>query len=384
MANLPSQPEYLTPLEQLIRARIGKLGPMPISEYMTLALAHPEYGYYRKADPLGRDGDFITAPEISQVFGEIIGLWCVVAWQQAGRPSPFHLVELGPGHGTLMADALRAAATVPEFIAAALIDLVETSPVLRNHQKKALGADGITWHNTIDTVPSDPCLYIANEFFDALPIDQFVKTEMAWNRRCVGVDPSTDRLCVVIDETPIKTEGLIPPSVTAAPPGSVFEVCPAGLEIAATIGNRLATDAFAALIIDYGHSRPSSGETLQAVRGHKYHDVLDNPGDADLTAHVDFRALSKAARSAGATAFGPIPQGDFLSNLGIESRTSRLAANQETAQKNLLDSGCHRLIDANGMGTLFKVLALTNGKLEYPAGFETLKKQPDQRGTLHQ
>ncbi len=383
MADIPSQTENVTPLEQLIRDRIRDHGPMPVSDYMALALAHPDHGYYRKADPLGRDADFITAPEISQVFGEIIGIWCVVTWQQAGKPSPFHLVELGPGRGTLMADAVRAAGTVPDFIAAAKIHLVETSPILRNRQQEILQGHDATWHIAIDTVPNSPCLYIANEFFDALPIDQYVRTANGWNRRCIGLDPLTDRLNFVVDQTPIITAGLIPPSVTAAPADSLFEHCPECLEIAAALGERLATDGIAALIIDYGHQYRDTGETLQAVRGHKHHDILMNPGDADLTAHVDFSALAATAETAGAVPFGPVSQGAFRSNLGIEARTYKLAADQDATQANLLHSGCHRLIDAQGMGTLFKVLALTDGKLGIPAGFEALAGKPDYGGSTH-
>lgn len=379
MADLPGQTKNVTPLEQLIRDRIRDHGPVPVSDYMTLALAHSDQGYYQKADPLGREGDFITAPEISQAFGEIIGLWCVVTWQQAGGPSPFHLVELGPGRGTLMADALRAASAVPDFIAAADIHLVETSPVLRACQQEKLQSPDITWHTTLDTVPGGPCLYIANEFFDALPIDQYVRTANNWNRRCVGLDPATDRLNFVVDQTPIATAGLIPPSVNDEPAGCLFEHCPECLEIAATIGGQLAREGIAALIIDYGHPYRRAGETLQAVRGHKYHDALANPGDADLTAHVDFSALADAAQKSGAVPFGPVPQGTFLSVLGIEARTEKLAVGQDATQASLLNSGCHRLIDAQGMGTLFKVLALTNGKLGVPAGFEALTGNSDCR-----
>ena len=379
MADAPGQTENVTPLEQLIRDRIRDHGAMPVSDYMALALAHPDYGYYRKADPLGRDGDFITAPEISQVFGEVIGLWCVVTWRQAGRPTPFHLVELGPGRGTLMADAMRAAGTDPDFIAAANIHLVETSPILRLRQQAKLRAHDATWHLAIDTVPAGPCVYIANEFFDALAIDQYVRTADGWHRRCVGLDPVTDRLKFVVDRTPINTEGLVPPSVTAAPAGSLFEHCPECPEIAAIMGKRLASDGIAALIIDYGYRHQGSGETLQGVRGHQHHDVLMNLGDADLTAHVDFSALAATAETAGAIPFGPVLQGTFLSNLGIEARTNKLAADQDTTQANLLHSGCHRLIDPQGMGTLFKVLALTDGKLGVPAGFELLPGKFDHK-----
>jgi NADH dehydrogenase [ubiquinone] 1 alpha subcomplex assembly factor 7 len=383
MAYFPGQTENVTPVEQLIRDRIRDQGPMPVSDYMALALAHPEFGYYRKADPLGRDGDFITAPEISQVFGEIIGLWCVATWQQADRPAPLHLVELGPGRGTLMADALRAAGTVPDFIAATKIHLVETSPVLRDLQQENLRGHEATWHDAVDTVPHGPCLFIANEFFDALPIEQYVRTENGWNRRCVGLDPLTGRLNFVVDRTPIVTPGLIPPSVAEAPTGSLFEHCSEGLEISTTIGERLATGGIATLIIDYGHQHRDVGETLQAVRGHEYHDVLVDPGDADLTAHVDFCALAATARTAGAVPFGPVSQGAFLSILGIEARTNKLAANQDETQANLLHSGCRRLIDARGMGTLFKVLALTDARLGVPAGFEAPAMEPDYRRPAH-
>lgn len=383
MAYFSSQTENVTPVEQLIRDRIRDHGPMPLSDYMALALAHPEYGYYRKADPLGRYGDFITAPEISQVFGEIIGLWCVATWQQADRPAPLHLVEMGPGRGTLMSDALRAAGTVPDFIAATKIHLVETSPVLRNLQQEKLRGYDTTWHEAVDTVPHGPCLYIANEFFDALPIEQYVRAKNGWYRRCVGLDPLTDRLIFVVDRTPIVTTGLIPPSVTGAPTGSLFEHCPEGLNIGATIGGRLAAGGIAALIIDYGHRHQDVGETLQAVRGHDYHDILVDPGDADLTAHVDFSALAATARTVGAVPFGPISQSAFLSILGIEARTNKLAANRDETQADLLHSGCRRLIDARGMGTLFKVLALTDARLGDPAGFETPATEPENRRPVH-
>jgi NADH dehydrogenase [ubiquinone] 1 alpha subcomplex assembly factor 7 len=350
---------------------------MPVSDYMALALGHPEYGYYRKADPLGRGGDFITAPEISQVFGEIIGLWCVVAWRQAGRPSPVHLVELGPGRGTLMADAMRAAGADPDFVAAADIHLVETSPALRKRQRQSLPSLDATWHDGIGTLPEGPCLYIANEFFDALPIDQYVKSSDGWHRRCIGLDPATGGLKFVVDPSAADTASIIPPCVDKAPAGSLFEHCSDGLEIASILGAHLAADGIAVLIIDYGHRRRNTGETLQAVHRHEYHDILRNPGEADLTAHVDFRALVAAAQSAGAVPFGPLSQREFLTTLGIEARTDKLAANQGTAEAKLLRSGCRRLIDAEGMGTLFAVLVLTRRKQGVPAGFERWAEKPD-------
>ncbi len=360
----------MSALEALIRDRIRRHGPMPVSDYMALALAHPDHGYYRKADPLGARGDFITAPEISQVFGELVGLWCVVTWQQAGCPAPFNLVELGPGRGTLMADALRAARMVPDFAGAATLHLVETSPALRAKQAATLGEYAPVWHDTLDTVPRGPAIVVANEFIDALPVDQYVKTPAGWRRRCVDIDTQTDALAFTTAPDRIPPDGLIPASAGAAPAGGIFEHCPAGLAIADALGSRIAADGIAALIVDYGHSRCGAGETLQAVRAHGRHDVLKEPGEADLTAHVDFEALAGAAAMAGARPWGPIPQGGFLAALGIEARTARLVENAGDIQARLLQDGCRRLIAADGMGTLFKVLALTRPSAGAPPGFE--------------
>ena len=360
----------MTPLEHTIRERIRRDGPLPVSHYMAIALADPDHGYYRKADPLGARGDFITAPEISQVFGEIIGLWCAVTWQRAGCPAPVNLVELGPGRGSLMADALRAAQGVPDFIAAAHVRLVETSPALRACQRAALADYSPDWHESIHTVPAGPALIIANEFFDALPVDQYVRTGNGWRGRCVGIDETANRLIFVVDDGHPPPDGVIPQEAADAPPGSLFEHCPAGCAMAGEIGRRLAGHGIAALIIDYGHARRGAGETLQAVRDHRRHDVLSGPGEADLTAHVDFAALAEAAARAGAVSWGPVPQGAFLAGLGIEARTERLAPSADPDRAALLWSGCRRLIAADGMGTLFKVHALTRPASEIPAGFE--------------
>lgn len=362
----------MTPLEAQLRERIRRYGPIPISEFMAVALGDPKHGYYRKADPIGARGDFITAPEISQVFGELIGLWCAIGWQQAGAPARINLVELGPGRGTLMADALRAAGTVPAFTDACTVHLVETSPALRSRQEATLAGRDIHWHETVQTVPSGPALIIANEFFDALPIDQYQRTDEGWYQRCVGIDPMKDRLCYVRTTTPYSDATPMPEDADRAPVGSLFEISPLALNLVETIGARIAADGIAALIIDYGHCHRGAGETLQAVRNHKTHDVLTDPGDVDLTAHVDFEALARRAETAGTRVFGPIPQGSFLSALGIEARTGRLASKTDPDTANLLRSGCQRLIGADGMGMLFKVLALTNHSLGVPAGFETL------------
>ena len=358
----------MTPLAATIRDRIRRFGPIPVAEYMALALAHPEHGYYRTRDPLGAAGDFVTAPEISQMFGELIGLWCAVEWQRAGSPAPVNLVELGPGRGTLMADALRAARTMAAFRDALRIHLVETSPALRDRQRQTLAGIDVAWHETVDGVPPGPLLLVANEFFDALPVRQYVRSGDEWRERLVGLDG--DRLRFVAADRPAAEAIGFPASARAAPDGAVFERCPAALALAAALGSRIARDGIAALIVDYGPARAAAGETLQAVRGHAFHDALADPGEADLTAHVDFESLGRAAAEAGAAVFGPVTQATLLTRLGIDARAGRLAtaAGPEKAQK--IDAARRRLIGGDGMGTLFKALALVRPGLDAPAGFE--------------
>lgn len=362
----------MTPIEGALRDRIHRDGPLTVGEYMALALGDPEHGYYRRADtfgdPLGAGGDFVTAPEICQVFGELVGIWSVVTWLQAGGPKPPRLVELGPGRGTLMADALRAARTAPDFLDGVEIHLVETSPALREAQRNTLEAFAPRWHDSLDTVPEGPAIFIANEFFDALPVEQFVRADGAWRRRLVGLEG--ERLCFLVDED----YGDFPP-VTAnrlgdAPDGAIAEINPAARDAAAWIGGRLARHGGAALIVDYGHAESAVGDTLQAVSKHRYHDPLETPGEADLTAHVDFEALADAATAAGAVAHGPVTQGDFLSRLGIEARVQRLGAKARPDQLVELKLAAHRLIAPAEMGTLFKVLALGAPGATAPAGFE--------------
>ncbi len=267
---------------------------------MALALGHPEWGYYTTRDPFGRKGDFITASEISQVFGEMLGLWCVEVWRQMGAPDPVRLVELGPGRGTLMADALRAAAVSPDFIRAAQVHLVETSPVLREAQRSALAGRDVVWHDRFDDIPEGPLLLVANEFFDALPVRQLQREADGWCERLVGNGPQG--LQFVLSTPGAPSAALLDPGMRAgAAEGAIAEIQPAALSIAAAISARLGAFGGAALIIDYGYMQSAAGDTLQAVRSHKPHDVLLDPGDADLTVHVDFAALARAAGvSAGA------------------------------------------------------------------------------------
>ncbi len=359
----------MTPLEHEIHTIIRRDGPISVADYMALALGHPEHGYYRTRDPFGVHGDFTTAPEISQVFGELLGLWCAVTWRQMGAPDPVRLVELGPGRGTLMADALRAAATVPEFHAAADIHLVETSPALRKCQRKTLAAADLTWHQTLDGVPGGPMLVLANEFFDALPVQQFVHTGGAWRRRHIDIDSAGDGLCFVLSDD-LAADTDLPAAVRNSGEGAVSEICRDGLRMAGEIGARIRADGGAALIIDYGPAQSGAGNSLQAVRGHAVHDVLREPGSADLTAHVDFQSLAGAAREAGAAAYGPVPQGIFLKRLGIDARVEGLCDAVAPHQAADIRAACRRLTNPTAMGMLFKAMAFAAPGLPAPAGFE--------------
>jgi NADH dehydrogenase [ubiquinone] 1 alpha subcomplex assembly factor 7 len=359
----------VTTLANLLARRIRAAGPLTIAEFMTEALHHPRLGYYATRDPLGAAGDFITAPEVSQIFGELIGLWCADVWAQMGGPDPVLLVELGPGRGTLMADALRAVAVAPDFRRALRVHLVETSPGLRAQQAKALAAAVSTWHESLDAVPAGPLLLIANEFLDALPMRQFERRDGAWHERRVGLAPDGRTLAFMLDPAPSAAAALVPQRLADAPEGSIAEVCPAALSLAAHLARRLTVSRGAALFIDYGHAESACGDTLQAVRQHRYHPVLEAPGSADLTAHVDFGTFADTARAVGARASGPVTQGEFLRSLGIELRAQRLHAAASPETRATIESGVRRLIDGDQMGTLFKVLALTDPALPTPAGF---------------
>jgi NADH dehydrogenase [ubiquinone] 1 alpha subcomplex assembly factor 7 len=361
----------MSPLLQYFRAMIGREGPLSIARYMADALGHPEHGYYRTRDPLGAAGDFTTAPEMSQMFGELIGLWCAVTWRQLGRPEALALVELGPGRGTLMADALRAAAAVPDFAAACRVHLVETSQPLIARQRETLAGYAPAWHEALAAVPRGPMIVLANEFFDALPIRQFVRTPTGWHERLVGLDAKSGGLRFVLCATEAAGE-TIPASVRRAPLGSLVEVSAARERIAAELGGRLAADGGAALLIDYGHAHSAPGETLQAVRRHRSHPVLEEPGTADLTAHVDFAALATAALAAGAAVHGPIEQGQLLIALGVEARAAALQRRASVEQAAAIEAGLRRLVEPGQMGRLFKAFALSHPELPPPAGFEGL------------
>ena len=356
-------PAAVTPLAKLIEAEITLTGPMPVARFMALALGHPEHGYYMRAEPFGRDGDFTTAPEISQMFGELLGLWCADAWLRMGRPDPVLLVELGPGRGVMMVDALRATARVPGFAAARQVHLVESSPRQRRQQQAALAGQDISWHTSLDEVPAGPMLLLANEFFDALPIRQFVRLRDGWHERMIGLAPLGQGLAFTAAPDPLPLDH---PMAGSAPEGAVIETSPAAAAQASQIGERLARQGGLALIVDYGHERPQAAATFQAVRGHLRHDPLLAPGDADLTAHVDFSALSAAA---GVTSYGPVAQGDLLRALGIVERATALARNATAAQGASIAGALARLTEPKAMGTLFRALALAGTGIGAPAGF---------------
>jgi SAM-dependent MidA family methyltransferase len=360
--------EY-SPLQFEIRKLIKSSGPMPVWRYMELCLTHPEHGYYVSRDPLGREGDFTTAPEVSQMFGELLGLWAASVWKAIGSPPTLRLIELGPGRGTMMADALRALRVLPPLYQSLSVHMVEINPVLRDKQRATLsGVRNIEWHDSIDEVPDGPAVIFANEYFDVLPVHQAVKRETGWHERVIKLDDSGKLVFAAADEPILRFEVLLPPLVRAAPVGAVFEWRP-DAEIM-KIARRVRDQDGAALIIDYGHLRSDAGDTFQAIARHSFTDPLKNPGLADVTAHVDFQALVRAAEDLGARAHGPVTQGDFLKRLGIETRavtlmgktTPEVSADISNALKRLTDSG------RGGMGSMFKVLAITEPNLTSVAG----------------
>ena len=360
--------EY-SPLQSEIKKLIKSSGPMPVWRYMELCLTHPNYGYYISRDPLGREGDFTTAPEVSQMFGELLGLWVGSVWKAIGSPSLLRLIELGPGRGTLMADALRALRVLPPLYQALSIHLVEINPVLREKQKAALsGVRIIAWHDSLDQVPNGPAVILANEYFDVLPIHQAVKRETGWHERTVEVDDGGKLAFGFAPDPMPRFEVLLPPLVRAAPIGAAFE-WRSDTEIM-KIATRVRDQRGAALIIDYGHIRSDAGDTFQAIARHSFADPLKNPGQADVTAHVDFQALARAAEDLGARVHGPVPQGEFLKWIGIETRAVTLMAKASLEVSEDISSALKRLTgDGRGaMGSMFKVLAVSEPGLTSLAG----------------
>ena len=356
----------MNPLGERIAALIEAQGPISVAQFMTLALYDAEGGYYATRDPFGRDGDFITAPEISQMFGEMLGLWCGQTWVDQGCPPNTKLVELGPGRGTLMADALRALKRVPGFLDEVEIVLVEASPTLREIQSAKLADSGvrIRWATHFD-VRDSPLLLLANEFFDALPVRQYVKTARGWCERMVVLKDCTLDFALAPLVTPAAA---IPASRAGAPEGGVYETSPAGTALTEEIGRIIADHGGAALLLDYGYREIGFGETLQAVGGHRFAQILTDPGTLDLSAHVDFTALSEAAQHGGAKVIGPKPQGEFLTALGINARARRLS-DANPAEAAGIAAAIARLTEPAQMGTLFQAMALLPASAPMPPGF---------------
>lgn len=362
----------MTTLAAHIKGLIRADGPISVAEYMRIALTGRADSYYMRGEAFGAAGDFVTAPEISQIFGELIGLWCVDTWRQLGEPERFSLVELGPGRGTLMKDALRAARVAPGFLRAASIALVEASPTLRRRQHQALlGAPvaSIGWLDGFEALGADagPVIVVANEFFDALPIRQFVRIDGRWAERHVGLNDSGD---LVFGAAPDAIDAaLVPARLRDAANGSVVELAPARSAAAHHIGERLRNATGAVLVIDYGYAGPAAGDTLQAVKRHVYADVLEEPGAADVTSHVDFGALGEAFDGGGAAVAPLVDQGMFLSRIGAEARVAALKQSANESQARQLELAHQRLTGAQAMGSLFKVLCAYAPATLRPAGF---------------
>jgi NADH dehydrogenase [ubiquinone] 1 alpha subcomplex assembly factor 7 len=361
-----------SPLADEIRRRIKLAGPMPVRQFMTLCLSHPQHGYYMTRDPLGRRGDFVTSPEISQVFGELVGLWAASVWHLMGQPDNVRLIELGPGRGTMMLDALRAAQVVPAFRSAVVVHLIEISPVLRERQQQSLGALDVPvlWHQSLDEVPDGPVIVLANEYFDALPINQAVKQFNGWYERMVETDSAGNLVFgIASDKIPL-FEQLVPASVRDAPIGAIYEWRTDNLPLA--LSRRLVHQGGAALVIDYGHAESAVGETLQAVGGHAFANPLLSPGEVDLTAHVDFQAFTTAVESMGARVHGPIEQAQFLRSLGVEKRAAALKAYAARDKADEIDNAVKRLLGQGRaeMGKLFKVIGIADPTLGSLPGFE--------------
>ncbi|GJL94101.1 MAG: TetR family transcriptional regulator [Hyphococcus sp.] len=366
-----------TPLEERLISLIKLQGPITIADYMADALTHPHDGYYNTQQPIGVKGDFTTAPEISQVFGELIGLWLVEAWRGMGSPTEFNLIELGPGRGVLMEDILRAARLRPKFMEAAHLCFLETSGRLRVEQQKRLRASDMKpmWADEFADIPPAPSLIVANEFFDCLPIHQFQRVKDGWRERLVGLNANQTKLDFVLDETPPpETYGLpgADPSDPQSKEGDIFELSFAARDMTNEIGAILNEHGGHALIIDYGHRQSGMGDTFQALRNHQYWPPLASPGRADITAHVDFDAIARTAIDLGAAAHGPTTQGQFLERLGLNLRVEMLCKGKGAVQADEIRAGAYRIAAPDKMGEIFKVLCLSAPSLPAPAGFEDI------------
>ena len=354
----------MTALKETLLRRIAATGPISLADYMAECLMHPAHGYYQQETVFGEDGDFTTAPEISQMFGEMVGLWLADRWIKMGRPSEINLIELGPGRGTLMADILRATEPVEDFVNARQVHFVEASAQLQSLQAEKV--PDATWHADVSNLPEGPSLVVANEFFDALPIHQFEKLNGRWFERMVGehknalgfmLGPCGPQISLMDDATR-----------SNAPEGAILEICPLALSITGLLARHIETYGGTALIIDYGYRKSGFGDTFQALKKHQFADPLAEPGKADLTAHVAFDQIA-AAVGERARCFGPSGQGMFLMALGMGARAQHLATDLDDDGQQRILSELKRLTDPEEMGTLFKVMAIQARDLEVPPGF---------------
>lgn len=370
----------MTALEQRIFDRIRSEGPISLAAFMAEALFDPREGFYATRDPIGAGADFVTAPEISQMFGELLGLWCVQCWRDMGAPPRLSLVELGPGRGTMMADMLRAARLDPDFIRAAHVYLVEASPALKMKQGETLddAPCPVTWIDTLEAAPEAPALIVGNEYLDCLPVRQFLQTPDGWRERLAGLAPGEaggETLAYVLSAAAPHPDDLaqIPDVLQDAEPGAVAEFHPAFGPLATHLAERFAQRPGRALFIDYGPADSEPGDTLQAVASHHKTEPLARPGGADLTARVDFGALARRARDAGLDVAGPIEQSAFLTALGIEHRAAALSMKQSQAgnmeERSKIARQLHRLTGEEQMGALFKAICLSAPGLPPAPGF---------------
>ena len=358
-----------TPLAERISSIIASTGPISVADYFAMCLGDPDFGYYRNHEPFGRAGDFVTAPEISQLFGEMVGIFLVQAWQASGCPDRIRLVEFGPGRGTMMADMLRAVEQLaPTLFRSASVHMVETSDRLTGVQRATLASYGekVAWHSHIGDIPAGFSLLVANEFFDAIPIRQFVKTPHGFRERLIGLDEN-GCLGFFVGASALPADEL-PPGADAEPDGTVFEMSPARSAIVEEIAGRLVAHGGVALAIDYGHLVTGFGDTLQALRNHAFDDPLAHPGMADLTSHVDFADLAGAAAKAGTSVVGASTQGDFLVGLGLLERAGMLGAGKDAAAQESIRDAVERLAapGPGNMGELFKVLAIAGAPVRLP------------------
>ena len=378
-----------TTLVERLKSKIVAAGSITVEQYMEACLADKISGYYVKKDPIGAEGDFITSPELSQIFGELIGLWTFEIWQMMGKPSTVHLIELGPGRGTLMSDALRALKIVPEYYQKLNIHLVESSQVLKNKQKQNLARfdQQINWHSDIESLPFGPKIFIANEFFDALPVKQYQYKGNQWFERLIRLKTAENSnhnqpFEYSLDERPAEHIESILTELKAQQSQSlqqksdiIFEYRCNCINLIKKIAEFGKQAPLALLLIDYGHTETAFEETLQAVKKHKYFNPLSQPGEADITTQVDFNQLKQSAQMSGLTAHGPISQGQFLLSLGLEQRLNQLLKNVRPAHYKQLESGTLRLVDPKQMGLLFKAMALLSSNLPPPSPFNVEKSE---------